>query len=65
MAPGDNGYDPIAHLPAGQKLTHDREAALMDAFIANGRRPLTEQQVAAAVGPALPPITSIKTLKGG
>ena len=61
--PGDNGYDPIAHLPAGQVLTREREAALLDAYIANDRQPLSDAQITAAAGAALPPITSIKRLK--
>jgi hypothetical protein len=62
MPGGQNGYDVIAHLPAGQVLTRDRTDALVQAYVDNGRQPLSADQVTAAVGPALPAITSIKRL---
>lgn len=54
----DPDYDLISLLPAGQEMTRDRYDALAAAYAANNYQPLSEAQIVAAVGPALPPPNS-------
>lgn len=52
-------YDPRDALPPTMVMTVEREAALISAWEANGRLPLSADQVTAAVGVAPPPVTSL------
>ncbi len=48
-------------LPAGQVMQRGSYDALAASLAANGA-PLTEAEIVAAVGPALPPVTSLPIL---
>lgn len=55
-----DGYDPVAHLPAGRLLTPEILDGLIAAYNANGRLPLSEQQIEAVAGAPLPVPATIK-----
>ena len=50
-------------LPAGQVATRAAYDALAAALAGNGGAPLSEAQIVAAVGPALPEVTSLPILE--
>jgi hypothetical protein len=52
--PQYRSWDPLAHLPAGMVLTREREQALMAAYIAGGRQPMSDAAIQAVLGAPLP-----------
>lgn len=60
-------FDPVAVIDQqapGVEVTRDRVDAIYAAWVANGRKPLSDQQVVNAVGPLPPPVTSLSRIGG-
>lgn len=58
-------YDLTANLPAGRKLTRELLDALDQAYVDNGRQPLTSSQVEAVLGAPLPTPTIKRAFPSG
>jgi hypothetical protein len=56
-------WDPVAHLPAGRLLTPEIFDGLIAAFNANGKQPLTDEQIEAIAGPPLPVPATLPRLR--
>jgi hypothetical protein len=51
---GGDGYDPCNDIPPGLVLTRPMQDALIAAYAANHYKPLSQAQIEAITGPALP-----------
>lgn len=47
-------YNPLDQLPSGQVLTQERIDLILGAFAAGGYQVMSDEQIVALVGPAIP-----------
>lgn len=59
MTAAPANYNPLDQLPSGQVLTQERIDLILGAYAAGGYQIMTDAQIVALVGPAIPMPTSI------